>query len=435
MQNFDPALETRIIKTLLDNKEGSLLTTLNNDWFGMPVAQEIWLRIDLLRKNGKPIPSAETLSGDPVLSEKAQTLLKAQTNPFTHDELVTAVDQLDRYRKGRVVFKMLTRVTDLCKSNDANLGNAQSEIEACLRHMQSPSLEKEVLSYGQDNERTMDMYESALLRNVNEMFIPTGYNAIDSQQGGLSRGRVYTIGAPSGGGKSTLANNIAINVYKKALKSAGYWSYEMSQEECMWRVQANITRIPHDRFLLNKLSADERKKSDKALAQFLMHGEKHGIRLDFNCPQSKPLNIVELFAQAEILNYDVVVIDYINLMPPLNPRAAMWENIGESFRLAKEFARRTSKAVIMIVQIDEETGAIKYAKSIRHHSDGVWTWKWSETEKETGQVEIEQVKLRNFKPIKFPLQAEFEFCSFTEGPVGAGPLHTGTAPKPMNFNP
>jgi replicative DNA helicase len=433
LQNFDPALETRIIKTVLDNKEGGLLTTLNNDWFGMPVAQEIWLRIDLLRKNGKSIPSAETLSSDPVLSEKAQTLLKGTVNPFTHDEVITAVDQLDRLRKGRVIFKMLQKVTDIYKANDANLLNAQSEIERCLQHMQSPSLEKEVLSYGQDNERTLDVYETALNRNTNDLFIPTGYSAIDSQQGGMGRGRVYTIGAPSGGGKSTLANNIAINVYKKANMSAGYWSYEMSQEECMWRTQANITRIPHDRYLLNKLSADERKKSDKTLAQFLGHGEKHGIRLDYHCPYTKPLNIIELFAQAEILNYDLVVVDYINLMPPLNPRAAMWENIGESFRLAKAFAQKTQKAVLMLVQVDEETGALKYAKSIRHHSDGVWTWKWSETEKETGQVEIEQTKLRNFKPIKFPLQAEFEFCAFTEGP--AGMVINSPAPKPMNFNP
>jgi replicative DNA helicase len=434
LQTFDPSLETRILKTLLDQKAGNLLTTLNQEWFGMPTTQEIWHRIEVLRKNGKPIPSSETLSSDPVLSEAAQTLLKGQGNRVLDaGEIEHTLDQLDKLRKGRLIFKMLHQVTDLCKTNDADLGKAQNEIEKCLQQIQSPSLEQELLSYGFENERALDLYESLMNRDVNEQFIQTGYTAIDAQQGGLSRGRVYTIGAPSGGGKSTLANNMAINIYRKSLKSVGYWSFEMNREECLLRTQANITRIPNDRFQLKKLSADERKKSDKALVQFLMHGEKHGVRLDYHCP-SRDINIIDLFAQAENLNYDVIICDYINLMAPINPRDKLWENIGEAFRLAKRFAEKTQKIIIMIVQIDEDTGAIKYAKSIKHHSDGVWTWKWSDTEKETGQIEVDQVKLRNFKPISFPLQAEFEFCAFTEAPAGAVFSASGPSPKPMNLN-
>lgn len=434
MQNFDPALETRILKTLLDNKTGALLSTLNQEWFGMPTAQEIWSRVDVLRKNGKPIPSSETLSSDPVLSEKAQNLLKGQVNPFAETEVDHAVDQLDRLRKGRQIFRMLQHVTDICKTNDADLIKAQKEIERCLQQIQSPCLDKELLSYGGDNERTFDLYEELMAQNVNDIYIGTGYSAIDAQQGGLARGRVYTIGAPSGGGKSTFVNNMAINVYRKANKSVGYYSYEMNREECLLRTQANITRIPSDRFQLKKLTPDERKKSDKMLAQFLTHGEKNGCRLDYHCP-SQDQTIADVFQQAESLNYDVIVIDYINLMAPLDPRKALWENIGEAFRLAKRFAEKTQKAVIMIVQIDEDTGAIKYAKSIKHHSDGVWTWKWDDTEKETGQIEINQVKLRNFKPISFPLQAEFEFCAFTEAPAGSIFQPSGPALKPMNLNP
>lgn len=430
MQNFDPALETRIIKTVLDQKVGTLLTTLNPEWFGMPTAQEIWNRIDTLRKNGKPIPTSETLSTDPVLSPTAQTLLKGVVKPFQEIEIEHALEQLDRLRKGRIVFKMLSAVTDICKTNDADLEKAQRVIEQSLLAIQSPAHDEELLSYGQDNEKTMEIYEAFLNRNVTETFIPTGYSAIDSQQGGLVRGKVYTIGAGSGGGKSTLANSIAVNIYNKAKRSVGYFSFEMNREECMMRTQANITRIPHDRFQLKKLTPEERKKSDKALAKFLTHGEKHGIRLDYFCP-TRDLTISDVLVQAEHLNHDVVIVDYINLAKPLDPKSKLWENIGEAFRLVKRWAEKTQKVVIMLVQIDEETGGIKYAKSIKHHSDGVWIWKWGEEEKETGQVEVEQIKLRNFKPISFPLQAEFEFCCFTEAPAGA--MISSAAPKPMNM--
>lgn len=433
MQNFDPALETRIIKTLLDQKVGSLLTTLNPEWFGMPTALEIWQRLDTLRKNGKPIPTSETLSSDPVLSEKAQTLLKGVFRPFEQAEIENALDQMDRLRKGRILFGMLREVTAVVSTNDADLNKAQAMIEKCLNLIQSPSLETELLSYGRDNEKALEVYESVMNRDMSELFIPSGFSAIDSQQGGFGRGRVYTIGAPSGGGKSTLVNNMAINIYRKSNRSVGYYSFEMNRDECMLRTQACITRIPNDRFQLKKLTADERKKSDKVFAQFLMHGEKNGVRLDYHCP-SRDLNIAQVFAEAENSNYDVVIIDYINLMAALDPKKALWENIGEAFRLAKRWAEKTQKVVIMIVQIDEETGAIKYAKSIKHHSDGVWVWKWTDAEKETGQVLVEQMKLRNFKPMNFPLQAEFEFCSFTEAPAGSI-FQQGPAPKPMNLNP
>lgn len=430
MQNFDPALETRILKTILDKKSGALLTSLNKEWFGMPTAKEIWTRIDVLKQNGKTIPSSELLSSDPVLSESAQNLLKGNSNPFEELEVDEALSLLDRYRQGRVIFQMLQDVTNICKTNDANLGEARQKIEKCLSFLQIPSHELEVLSYGADNERALEIYEALMSKDVKDIFVPTGFSAIDLQQGGMARGRVYTIGAPSGGGKSTFVNNIAINMYHKACKSVGYYSFEMSREECLMRTQANITRIPADRFQLKKLSPEERKKSDKMFAQFLAHGEKHGCRLDYHCP-TKDINIAELFAQAEHLNYDAVVVDYINLMAPLDPKKAGWENIGESFRLAKRWAEKVHKIVIMLVQIDEDTGAIKYAKSIKHHSDGVWQWDWSETERETGQVEINQSKLRNFKPMKFTLQADFEFCAFTEPPIGSS--LGSTAARPMSL--
>ena len=177
-----------------------------------------------------------------------------------------------------------------------------------------------------------------------------------------------------------------------------------------------------------------KKSNEKEYMQFAEHVTYTPILTNIEqLSRTGHINIIELFSQAENLNHDVVIIDYINLMAPINPKDKLWENIGEAFRLAKRWAEKTQKVVIMLVQIDEDTGAIKYAKSIKHHSDGVWVWKWGETEKETGQVEIEQIKLRNFKPTKFPLQAEFEFCTFTEMSAGVA-TPVGTTPKPMDLN-
>ena len=412
--------------------ESGLISILQPDWFGNPVTREVWDRLASLKKNGKQIPSSETMASDPVLSEKAQTLIKGDVKNLGTLEIEGAIEQLNFYRRGRLFYSAAEEVTNICKVQDPDLEKARTIMERALKLYQYDNLDNDLLSYGAGNERVLEAYEKMLSVDPAQKFIQTGFNQIDKQQGGLSRGRLYTIGAPSGGGKSTLANCMAVNIYN-AKHSVGYFTFEMKEEECLARTQSYMSRIPHDRFQLVTLTAEDRKHSDKVLAKMLAAGEAGGYRLDYVSPKTD-LNLAQLFARIENFNYDVIVIDYINLMSPLDPKKAMWENLGEAFRLAKRFAERMNCVVIMLVQVDEETGGIKYAKSIRHHSDGIWVWEFGPEQRETGLVEVNQVKLRNFAPIKFNLKAEFEYCSFTESyGMGAAPAPKAKGPEPMKL--
>lgn len=433
MQNFDPVLETRILKTIVDHPEQDLYHLLSGDYFGSPVNQEIFGRLNNLKAAGKAFPSSKTLAGDQVLSENARTLLAGPLAPFAPHEVEFAFDQLEKFRKNRHYFWMVSKVADICKEQDPDHEKARQMVEHCLRLVQSPQGEKEILSYGGDSGGVLDLYEEILEQTVDEMYVPTGFRVIDKQQGGLGRGRLYTFGANSGGGKSTLANQIVINQYRAGF-SVAYCSFEMGREECLLRTQANISRIPHDRFLLNNLTPDARKKSDQVLAEFLAQGEINGNRLDYICP-TRDVNLNQLLSQLESLNYDVIVIDYINLMAKINPKEPDWWNIGEAFRVGKRFAERNRCVLLFVVQIDRDTGHIKYAQSIQHHSDGIWKWQMTDKEKELGVIEIHQEKLRNFAPTKFNLKPELEFCSFTES-YGAGSPTAQPSPdvfKPMKL--
>jgi len=431
--NFDPILETRVIKTMLDKKEQRLMTHLSLEWFGFPVVREIWQRVTILRNNSKPLPSSQTMGGDPVISEDARVLLLGDVPCFDTSEIDQAIDQLNYYRKGRVLLAMVQKVTDQLKDNNAKPDTAKADIEKALALLQDQDLDDETLSYGQDAEtftKTYDFYEEVMDRNAVDLLVPSGFKTIDKLQGGMSRGGVYTIGAPSGGGKSLMANQISINAYFAGF-SVGYNSFEMDREKCMMRTQSNISRIPHQKLKLRNLTDEERKRSDKAMIKFLKHGETHGVRLDYFCPK-RDINIAQLFNIIEPLNHDVVIVDYINLMAYLNPKEGLWWNIGEGFRLAKRFAERTKRVVIMLVQVDEETGDIKYAKSIKHHSDGVWIWKYGAAERESKLVEIDQTKMRDFEPMKFTLQTQFEFCAFSESFGSA--VEAPQPVKPMTFD-
>lgn len=429
MLAFDPALELRFIKTVLDVRAPALLATLNSPgWFGLPQIQEIAARAANLRKAGKEIPSSQALASDPVLTAEAKALLAGDMQPFLPHEVDTALAQVNHYRQGRLLFQMCSQVTEKLRDTVATteqMEEAKRTIETTLGQLTHADLSEDMLTYGTDNETTLELYEQSLKQDGETRFIKTGFQTMDNKQGGLGRGRIYTLGAPSGQGKSLMGNQIAINAYLHR-HSVGYFSFELGKVECMYRTQANISRIPHDRFQLNCLSADDRRISDRALAKFLSHGEIHGVRLDYHCP-SADMTIADVFAFCEPLGYDLWVIDYINLLKFLDPKKGQWENIGEAFRLAKMFARKTNSTGILLVQTDEETNAVKYAKSIIHHSDGVYLWKLDDKAREQGLVEIKQVKLRNFAPTTFHLKAEPEYCAFTDS-YGTGAV-SGQAPQ------
>jgi replicative DNA helicase len=436
LNTFDPVLETRVLKTVLEKKDPRFIVNLSSDWFGLPIAREIWERINSLKTNGKQIPSVITFASDPVLSENAQALLKGAITSFETNEVEAAMDQLNYFRQGRVLLASSKKVTELLVPQTGNIAEAKITLERALAALQSADLEDDFLSYGRNSEKTLELYDTVMSQTATERFIPIGFKFVDKKQGGLGRGRLYTIGAPSGGGKSTIVNQMCINTYQQFGYSCLYNSFEMGKEECLLRTQANITRIPNDRFQLNTLTAQEIIHSNKTLLKFMALGEKTGKTLEYHCPK-RDINIAQLISIIEPMSFDVVVVDYINLMAHLNPKEGLWWNIGEAFRLMKRFAERTRCAVIMVVQIDEETKGIKYAKSIKHHSDGVWIWDWNDQIKEAGGlVEVEQVKLRNFAPEKFSLQAEFEYCAFSES-FGTGASPTGVVPvkflKPMTL--
>jgi replicative DNA helicase len=434
LNTFDPVLETRVIKTALDGQDARFIVNLTSDWFGLPIAREIWERIQTLRTNGKQIPKTQTMASDPVLSEGAQTLLKGDLNGYETHEVENAMEQLDYFRKGRVISASTKKILDTMSSPQADLATAKLTMERCLAALESSTTNDDTLTYGYENEKALEFYDKVMNKPKDEKFIPTGFKFIDDKQGGLMRGKLYAIGAISGGGKSTLVNQICINAYESGY-SSNFNSFEMGKEECLMRTQANRTRIPMDRFLLDQLTAAERSKSDKVFARFLSIGDRTGKRLEYNCP-SKDINIPQLITMIEPLKFDIVVVDYINLMAMIDPKKDLWWNLGEGFRVMKRFAERTRCAVLMVVQIDEKEKAIKYAKAIRHHSDGVWMWNWGPAEMESGVVEVEQNKLRNFKPAKFNLSVEFEYAAFSESSIPTHTIQGVMAPaqlKPMTL--
>lgn len=144
--------------------------------------------------------------------------------------------------------------------------------------------------------------------------VDTGLRALNERTGGLMRGKVHTIGARPGMGKSTLALQIARNVAAKGL-GAVFASLEMTKEELALKLLAGDARIDHSRLLAGKVERAEWPALTTA------RGYLQGLPLSLRyCPDATLPLLRSTVRQersrfrARGIDLGLVVVDYLQLM-------------------------------------------------------------------------------------------------------------------------
>tara|TARA_Y100000816_G_C26016954_1_gene531902 strand:- start:723 stop:1130 length:408 start_codon:yes stop_codon:yes gene_type:complete len=106
------------------------------------------------------------------------------------------------------------------------------------------------------------------------------------------------------------------------------------------------------------------------------------------------------------MNYDVVIIDYLNLLidPTNNPQE--WLRLGNFARDLKLVTKEIDSLIIAPTQMNMD-GEIRYSKAIKEHANTVWTWVYGEEEQGTHTLTINQPAVRGWSPFKFQLKEDF----------------------------
>lgn len=175
--------------------------------------------------------------------------------------------------------------------------------------------------------------------------IYTGFKSIDECIGGLEGGEIFVIGARPGVGKSAFVTQIITNMAEKGLK-VGYFNLEMSYKQVYERILARfsklgLTRIKKAKHFLN----DEKERFDKA-------NEKMNMRNLIISSGSKKISDVK--AESRHQEFDVIIIDYLQLIRPdriFNNRAS---EVGEISKSLKGLAMELNIPVIALSQMNRE---------------------------------------------------------------------------------
>jgi replicative DNA helicase len=176
----------------------------------------------------------------------------------------------------------------------------------------------------------------------------SGFDDLDKVTGGFQPGNLIVIAARPAMGKSALVTNIAQHISSKEAKPVAFFSLEMSEAELAHRFIAIQARISSDRLRRGRVS----EKDWPGVVQACNVLEKAPLWID----DSSDLGLLDLRAKARRLHASVgelgvIIIDYIQLMRPEDPRQNRVEQVGQMSRGLKILARELNVPVIALSQL------------------------------------------------------------------------------------
>jgi replicative DNA helicase len=177
--------------------------------------------------------------------------------------------------------------------------------------------------------------------------IPTGYADLDKMLSGLQRSDLIILAARPSLGKSTLALNIAANIAYNEKIPVGVFSLEMSKDQMVDRLISAYSGVDLWKIRTGKLQTEDFENIQRALG---ILAEMPLYIDDVGSPSVLQMKALSRRLQAEN-GLGLLVIDYLQLMEPLNKMASPVQQVSENSRALKGLARELNIPVLVLSQL------------------------------------------------------------------------------------
>lgn len=413
---FDQDTEIRCIKTLTDESipagiRSTLLGKLTKEHFYHAPTEAAFRRIDTLAKKRFEIIDLNSLAADPTIDEDLRDVLKKNVRKAkackNKKQIGNLIEILERYRKIRALYGLSKATFDELDKPEVDIDALLSKVtETVARANASLADDQFFLNFG-TNDTSAKVVDNVINRVVSPR-IKTGYVVYDKRNGGLPEHGVFIISATTSGGKSVVAMNLSVSLYRKAKKSVCRISLEMDDEQETRRLASHLTGISFNKFKENKLSNNDKIKVKEAFEKFTAFGKKHGIVYTTVSP-SRAVSIHDVFRMIKPFAYQIVMIDYIGLLAGMD-HESQWFQLSEIAAISKRFSREGSKCLVVILaQLDDTTDKLRYSKGIKEHADTMWQWNYTKQEqRELRILPIRVEKDRDGEVFNFELAERYD---------------------------
>lgn len=424
MKRVNPQLELKLLVTIMDGYgtiKNRALGEAYPEYFGHAAAQEVLTRIHSYMNANRDIPSVRLMAEDPALSGKARAFLKAgmSTSSSRHParvrklaDLESVLDRLNGHRTQRIFYELYKNTADELVKESPDHTMISSLMEEGLRSIRSRT--NSAIFHGGDEETEGKIADSILSDETPTELIRTGFETFDRETGGFGRTNLVFLAANYGGGKSTAIMQLGLNMH-----SLGYnvlWvPLEMDENEAWERVWSNRADIPHDLIRRRKMTPSQKDIFMKTRDKFRKSSSKNKCR--FSTYHPGYVDPWQLSAEIRGYNYDVILIDYINLLkPPAGTPNEERIQLGELAKLLKILAgKRYLNALIIVAAQLNDDNRLKYSRAMAEHANNVIWWRMDDIAREKGWTVVKQDKARASRLYDMVWNFKFDTMTVSDG--------------------
>lgn len=177
--------------------------------------------------------------------------------------------------------------------------------------------------------------------------IPTGFSDLDRILGGLQRSDLVILAARPSMGKTSLALDIARHVAVMENQPVGLFSLEMSKDQLADRLLASMANINMWNLRNGRLASDDYSRIQHAMGSL----SDAPLYID----DAGSLNMLQMRAMARRLQANkglsLIVVDYLQLMEPMNRFQSAVQQVTENSRALKILAKELNVPVLVLSQL------------------------------------------------------------------------------------
>ncbi|MEK7080610.1 MAG: replicative DNA helicase [Patescibacteria group bacterium] len=183
--------------------------------------------------------------------------------------------------------------------------------------------------------------------------IPTGFKDLDNKLAGFQKSDLIILAARPSMGKSSLALDIARNVAIHTNQPVGLFSLEMSKDQLADRLISAVANIDSWHLRTGRLQNDDFSRIQHAMGIL----SEAPIYID----DAGSVNILQMRAMARRLQANkglsLLIIDYLQLMQPMNRFASPVQQVTENSRALKILAKELNVPVLVLSQLSRAVEA------------------------------------------------------------------------------
>ncbi len=195
--------------------------------------------------------------------------------------------------------------------------------------------------------------------------VSTGFIDLDKILGGLQKSDLVILAARPSMGKTSLALDIARNVAVLENKPVGLFSLEMSKDQLADRLLSSLANINLWNMRNGRLTPDDYSRLQHAMGSL----SDSPLYID----DAGSVNILQIRAMARRLQANkglsLIVIDYLQLMEPMNRFASPVQQVTENSRALKMLAKELNVPVLVLSQlsraVEQRTPSIPKLSDLR----------------------------------------------------------------------